>query len=130
MRNSKHGRIYVEKEKLGRLEYIKVGGKIKDVILKARVRLGNLENGHRYWYNENKKRCLFCGEGWDSLEHWLTDCKEMKDWREEYKENSSEGLNAILSKKWVAGCKKMLKTLVKKKANGDEKFLSMMRNGK
>lgn len=48
IRNSKHGRSYVEKGKLGRPEYTRKGRRAKDRSMKARVRLSNLENGNRY----------------------------------------------------------------------------------
>ncbi|EZA53900.1 hypothetical protein X777_06603, partial [Ooceraea biroi] len=27
-----------------------------------------------------KKKCWFCAEGWDSLKHYVGECREVKEW--------------------------------------------------
>lgn len=37
----------------------------------VRFTCGNLEEWNRYWVTEEERMCIFCGEGWDSMEHYL-----------------------------------------------------------
>jgi hypothetical protein len=38
-----------------------------------------MEEDNKYWLEAEKRRCVFCGEGQDNLEHYIGKCKEIKE---------------------------------------------------
>jgi len=61
---------YLERENLVKTE---LGEGIKAL---TRLRCDNLKEWNKYWLDENKRLCSFCGRGKDNLEHFVRDCEE------------------------------------------------------
>jgi len=80
------GRVprYLEREKLKRTE---MGEGVRALV---RLRCGNLEEWNKYWLEENKRLCSFCGKGKDNMEHFIRECEETSEWFREVGENRDE----------------------------------------
>jgi len=61
----------------GNLEKTNLGEGIRAL---ARLRCGNLEEWNKYWLVEETRKCIFCNRGKDSMEHFIEECGEIKDW--------------------------------------------------
>lgn len=44
------------------------------------VRCGNMEEDNKYWLNENERLCVYCKEGKDNIEHFVSVCNTTRDW--------------------------------------------------
>ena len=44
-----------------------------------KLRYGNLEEGNKYWVEEHRKKCIFCGKGKDNLKHYVEECSEIRE---------------------------------------------------
>jgi len=109
-RERKEGRFRIEKAKYnsrykellveGNLERenlvkIELGDGIRAL---AKLRCGNLEEWNKYWLDENKRLCSFCGRGKDNLEHFVRACEETKKWFNEIGESHEDILRKIWNK--------------------------------
>ena len=93
-----------------------------------KLRCKNLEEGNKYWIKKSKRKCIFCGEGKNNLEHYVKDCVETKikftDLREEEKKilkriwdnNLDDVKGEVLRKLW----KEREKLFRNKKKEGKE----------
>jgi len=74
---------------LGRenLEKIGMGEGVRALV---RLRCGNLEEWNKYWLEENKRLCSFCGLGKDNMEHFIKECKETRELFKDVGENWDE----------------------------------------
>jgi len=43
-----------------------------------KLRCGNLEEDNKYWVEEHRKKCIFCGKGKDNLKHYTEECSEIR----------------------------------------------------
>jgi len=57
--------------------------------------IGNLEEINKYWMSEERRRCVFCDSGWDDLEHFVDDCKVVRDWFIRIGKNKKERIENI-----------------------------------
>lgn len=55
-----------------------------------RLRCGNMEEENKYWLSEEVWICVFCGEGWDNMEHYIGECEVTKDWFKDLGNNKKE----------------------------------------
>lgn len=69
----------------------------KYVRTRLRLRCGNLEEKNKYWLGEEDRKCVFCGRGWDCMEHFVKDCEKVKDWFVDLGKNEEERLRTIWS---------------------------------
>ena len=63
---------YLGKENLGK------GKKEEKVKALFKLKCRNLEQGNKYWVQEHKKKCIFCGKGKDNLKHYVEECSEIR----------------------------------------------------
>jgi len=70
------GRVprYLKKENI---EDLRKGDEMRALI---KLRYGNLEQANKYWVEEKLKRCIFCEEGMDCIEHFIIDCRKTREW--------------------------------------------------
>lgn len=48
-----------------------------------KTRCGNKEEENKYWVEESKRKCVFCGSGQDNLVHYVRGREEVNDWFKE-----------------------------------------------
>lgn len=73
-------------------------GNIGDMIRALlRVRCGNMEEGNKYWLEEEETLCLFCGNGKDCMSHYVKECERIKDWFKDLGKNCKEIEDSIWS---------------------------------
>jgi len=48
------------------------GDRIRALI---KLRCGNLEEWNKFWIEEDRKKCKFCGKGRDNMEHYVEECR-------------------------------------------------------
>jgi len=74
---------------LGReiLEKTEMGEGVRALV---KLRCGNLEEWNKYWLEENKRLCSFCGKDKDNMEHFIRECVETRDWFRNVGENRDE----------------------------------------
>lgn len=63
-----------------------------DVRVLIKMRLGNMEKGNIYWLGEEKRRCRFCKEELDILEHYIEEYKIVSEWFKDVGKNKEERL--------------------------------------
>ncbi|EFN79294.1 hypothetical protein EAI_06942 [Harpegnathos saltator] len=61
----------------------------------ARLRCSNMEEGNKYWLKEEYRKCVFCIEGWDTVEHYIRECRKIKGWFVELGKNEENRLKRI-----------------------------------
>lgn len=84
---------YLRKENL-----VKMGiGRGDEVRALVKLRCGNLEWENKYWLEEKDRRCLFCEQGKDSIDHYVRECQETKEWFVEMGKDEKERVNRIRS---------------------------------
>ena len=45
------------------------------------LRCGSMEEANKYWLEEEERKCVFCEEGWDNIEHYIESCQKITgDW--------------------------------------------------
>lgn len=69
-----------------RKESIEKGNMGEGIRALIKLRCGNLEEVNKYWLEEGSKRCIFCGEGTDCMEHYIEKCKRNKRMARKYRE--------------------------------------------
>jgi len=62
-----------------------------------KLRCGNLEGWNKFWLEENKRMCKFCGSGRDNMEHYVEGCRKVKEWFRGLGNNSKEIWDRIWS---------------------------------
>jgi len=62
-----------------------------------RLRCGNLENWNKFWIEENRRKCKFCGKGRDNMDHYVEDCRMTKEWFRRLGNNNKEIWDRIWS---------------------------------
>jgi len=72
---------YLGREILGRTE---MAERVRAMV---KLRCGNLEEWNKYWLDEDKRLCKFCEKGKDSMEHFLGECVETREWFNRLGEN-------------------------------------------
>jgi len=82
----------------------------------TRLRCGNLENWNKFWLGEEERKCSFCGEGRDNMEHFVEVCEETKEWFKELGENREEIWKRIWSEDFDEEKGEILVKLWKSKA--------------
>lgn len=60
-----------------------------------RTRRGNMEEENKYWLEESKRKYTFCGLRPDNLEHYVRECKEVKEWFTKLGNNEEDRLKRI-----------------------------------
>jgi len=45
-----------------------------------KLRCGNLEDWNKFWIEEVRRSCRFCGKGRDNLDHYMENCDLTKGW--------------------------------------------------
>jgi len=65
---------YLKKENI---ENLSKGDEVRALI---KLRCGNWEQANKYWVEENLKRCIFCEEGMDCIEHFVIECRKTSEW--------------------------------------------------
>jgi len=45
-----------------------------------KLRCGNLEGWNKFWIDEDRRKCKFCGKGRNNMEHYMEDYEKIKDW--------------------------------------------------
>jgi len=38
-----------------------------------------MEEGNKYWLETNRRTCVFCGKGQDKMEHFVSECREVRE---------------------------------------------------
>jgi len=46
----------------------------------AKLRCGNLEEWNKFWSEEERRKCKFCGKDRDNMEHYVEECAIVKEW--------------------------------------------------
>lgn len=83
---AKYNRYYSKIGVNGRLpKYLDKGSleesrNYKGIVALAKLRCGNLEEANKYWLEKKWRKCVFCNEGWDDLNHFVRECEITKDW--------------------------------------------------
>lgn len=77
---------YLWEERRGNVKEKPDGNYIRAMM---KTRCGNMVEENKYWLEENKRKCVFCGLESDNLEHYVRGCEEVKEWFMEL--GSSEG---------------------------------------
>jgi hypothetical protein len=55
-----------------------------------------MEEVNKYWLEEDERRCVFCDEGWDNMEHYIGSCRKLsEDWSK-----LGIGIGKIMEKLW------------------------------
>jgi len=77
--NNRYKEILAEEEVPRYLKKISMekglmGDRIKALI---KLRCGNLEGWNKFWLEENKRMCMFCGNGRDNMEHYVGGCRKV-----------------------------------------------------
>jgi len=75
---------YLLKESIERVE---LGEGVRAL---AKLRCENMEEWNKYWLEEGKRKCSFCGEGKDDMCHFIRNCKEVKEWFRVLGDNEEE----------------------------------------
>jgi len=78
------------------LDDTSVGDRVRAL---AKLRCENLEDRNKYWMPEKRRSCLFCDAGWDDLEHYVDECKIVRDWFIGLGKNKKEKIENIWSDK-------------------------------
>jgi len=91
----------------------------------VKLRCGNLENVNKYWLDRNHWECVFCGNGEDSVEHYVSECIKVKAWFREVGNEVKERIDRLWSED-MDDCKgKVIKRLCK----GRERRIKEERKG-
>jgi hypothetical protein len=89
-----------------------IGDRVRALI---RTRCGNMEEDNKYWLEEEKRRCVFCGEGRDNLEHYIGKCKEIKERFRELGETEEDRLKKVMNDELSEVKGKLLERIWKEK---------------
>jgi len=63
-----------------RAESLEGTSKGEEIRALVKLRCGNLENANKYWLDGKLWVCMFCGNGQDSVEHYVSECVKIKEW--------------------------------------------------
>jgi len=81
----------------------------------VKLRCGNLENVNKYWLDREQWECEFCGNGEDSIEHYVGECIKVKPWFRELGNEAKERIDRVWNED-IDDCKgKVIKKLCKEK---------------
>jgi len=97
--NKRYKKILAEEEvpkylKRSILEKGLMGDRTRALI---KLRCGNLEEWNKFWLEENKRMCKFCSRGKDNMEHYVEECKKIKEWFRGLGNNNKEIWDRIWS---------------------------------
>jgi len=87
-----------------------------------KLRCGNLEQANKYWLEEKLRRCIFCEESIDCMEHFV-DCRKTREWFMVL----GDDRNKILEKIWNENLENIKGSLLKKLWKEREKELKKKR---
>jgi len=59
------------------LEETGIGNKVRALI---KLRCSKLEMANKYWLEKRQWICLFCKKKRDNIEHYVRECREVKEW--------------------------------------------------
>jgi len=59
---------------------LEMEGKGDRIRVLMKLRCGNLEDWNKFWIEEDRRKCKFCGKGRDNMEHYIENCGMIKDW--------------------------------------------------
>ncbi|XP_071055483.1 uncharacterized protein [Onthophagus taurus] len=79
IRESRYNPKYEEIITEGLPKYLSVEGDEEGKRMVARFRCGNEERANRYWMRDDERGCRLCGGEWESLEHLLRECDELRE---------------------------------------------------
>jgi len=79
-----------------------------------KLRCGNMEEGNKYWLENNRKICLFCGKGRDDMEHFIREC-EVREWFQSLRNSVEERERRVWSDELDIEKEKVLRRLWKEK---------------
>jgi hypothetical protein len=77
------------------------GNEVRAII---KLRCGNLEQVNKYWMDESQWTGLFCDKGRDSLDHYVKECEEIKEWFKDLGEISDRIIEEIYNEE-LGRCK-------------------------
>lgn len=109
------------------LDNVKDGDEIRALI---KIRCGNMEESNKYWIEENKKLCWFCGLGLDNLEHYIVECRITREWFKNLDINGKDRIDKLWNEELNKVKGKILKKVwfEKEKKKEEKKKTTMMIN--
>jgi len=105
------------------MEDLKKGDEVRALI---KLRCGNMEQANRYWLEEKLRKCIFCEQGMDSMEHYVIDCRKTREWFMVLGDNRDK----ILEKVWDENLGNVKGSLLKKLWKEREKEIKKKRTVK
>lgn len=78
IQKARYNKRYKYIRTVGRVEYLKKEGNGGNQRLIARARCGNIEEGNRYWLDEERRKCTLCSLGIGIIKYLLKDCQRLE----------------------------------------------------
>lgn len=74
-----------------------------------------MEEGHKYWLQEKDRKCVFCKQGEDTIEHYVQACRTASEWFAELGERKEERYVMLVNDKLSNVKERVIKRLWQEK---------------
>ncbi|EFN80970.1 hypothetical protein EAI_11140 [Harpegnathos saltator] len=80
-----------------------------------------MEKENKYWVKEEDRKCVFCGQGRDNIDHFIGECEITREWFKELGNSKEERVKKLWKDDLNKVKTEILKELWKEKKKGKKK---------